>query len=238
MYMHMLILALVSVCCFWKWILGGWSLNILFQIVALFLAGFLTMQLYKKANRTNKASLLASAIFMISITPQGNLPKMYFGLLALFFAFLQFKSSSLKPHIKFFYLIIFMSLHIAKYINVLSFLTYLLPALANLIFCGFVASGIDTVLVPKVELKNELIKKARKLSLFLLPMLYVTLLYFRVENKQLFFFVSKVFNILALALLFMFYLSYLVDKIQDGEPIYLRLFIAAMLESLTVSYLL
>jgi hypothetical protein len=205
----------------------------------LFLAGFLAMQLYKKAKRTYKASLLAATIFMISITPQAGLPKMYFGLLALFFALLQYRNALLKPHIKLFHLFVFIVLHIAKYIKTLSFSTYVLSAIANLIFCSFAASGIDILLVPKEALKKKIISNSKKYFLILLPLFYFALLYFRIENKQIFFFVASRFNIVCLGLLLMFYISYLLDRaLQEKEPIYLRLFIATMLESLTVSYLL
>lgn len=231
-------LFLVAISCFWQWILRGWSLLVILYIIALFLLGSLTMKFYKKSGRSQKSTVLSACLFMISVTPEANLPKMYFGILSLLFVILGFRRTTIKSNVKIAFLILFIGIHITKYFVTVPLVNFVLPGIANFVFCFFAALGIDTVLVLKEELGNKIIKKAKFCCFTLIPFFYILLIYFY-GVKRVFFFIAHVFNIIALSLIFMFYLSYLLDRSNhEGEPIYLRLFIAVILESLSVSYLL
>ncbi len=230
-------LFLVAISCFWQWIMLGWYVLVILYIVALFLLGILVTKFYIKSGRTVQGSVLSAAIFMVSIAPQANLPKMYFGIYPVIFAILGFRMAAIKSNAKIGFLILFIGIHIIKYFAALPIIEFVLPGVANFVFCFFAASGIDAILISKEELGNKIIRNAKFCCFTLVPIFYILLIYFY-GVKRVFFFIANIFNIIALSLIFIFYLYYLTDRKRGGEPIYLRLFIAVMLESLTVSFLL
>jgi hypothetical protein len=233
-----IIIVLAAVSCFWERLLLGWSARAIIYISALSLAGLLAKIFYQRWGRSQEGALLSACIFMVSVTPVSGLPGLYWGIMPLIFAVSGLRTSGLKPKAKNMFLALFIAVHLAKYIITAPILDYIIPGIANLVFCYFAACGIDAILTQHDGLKDKLLKKAMNSALFLLPLLYILLIFAYSENKQIFLIVSKVFNIVGLALLFVFYLSYLLSRLVEGERIYLRLFIAVMLESLSVAYLL
>jgi uncharacterized membrane protein len=172
-------LGILSAVCFWQRIASGWSVEIVLQIIALFFVGVLLMQLCKRSGRSQRGAFLASAIFMVSIAPQAGLPKMYCGFLASWFALCGYKAFGLAPGKKFLWAGLFVILHILKYAQSLSVLTYVLPAGANIIFCLCVAKGVDTVLASKEPRAQEFGRKIRIAVLCVLPVFFLLLCYFR-----------------------------------------------------------
>jgi hypothetical protein len=240
-----LILVLIALSCFWQQIMLGWSIQLISVILFFSLFGFLVMKHYKKTGSSAYASILSAALWIVSVAPQASMLKMCLAILPLIFAISGFKHASIKPIVKFSYVFLFIALHISKYFGENLIVDYVLPGIANLGFYFLVAQGVDIALRRKEDLRIKIVRVIKPLFLFVLPLFYLSLLYLtgmhtlKAFPKQLYFFFTASFNIAALELLFVTYLAYLLQRGEkDKEPILLRLFIALMLESLTISYLI
>jgi hypothetical protein len=181
-----------------------------------------------------RAAFLAAVLFLISIMPQAGYPRIYNGVLALIFIILGLRSGVIKPNRKF----LCVSLCIVSYIAALfskGIISSIFAVSGNVFLYLFAALGIGTVLEAKPELSSKLNKTFKFLFVVLMPVFYALLIYFY-GNKSLFSFVSIIFNAISLGLLFILYLSYLIRRALDyNESIFTRIFIAAVLESLTIS---